>query len=49
MKKREPEDEQLCIAVHPHTHSIISLRHIQNSYRYHTALHNMGAHLGSPN
>ena len=43
MKKREPEDEQLCIAVHPHTHSKFTPRgnsDKENNSNKHTALHN---------
>ena len=49
MKKREPEDEQLCIAVHAIKCSIITPRHIKINQLDHTTLHNMGAHQGSQN
>ena len=42
MKKREPEDEQLCIAVHTIIHSIITPRHININQLDCTVLHNMG-------
>ena len=41
MKKREPEDEQLCIAVHTIICSIISPRHIKINQLDSTALHNI--------
>ena len=40
MKKREPEDEQLCIAVHTSIHSIITPRHMKINQLDRTALHN---------
>ena len=40
MKKREPEDKQLCIAVHTIICSIITPRHIKINWLHHTALHN---------
>ena len=40
MKKREPEDEQLCIAVHTIKCSIITPRHIKINRLDHTGLHN---------
>ena len=54
MKKREPEDEQLCIRVHTIKCSIITPRQTNKYIRdlIHitcTALHNMGAHPGSQN
>ena len=49
MKKREPEDEQLCITVNTIICSKITPRHIKIDRLDHTALHNMGAHPGSQN
>ena len=52
MKKREPEDEQLCKAVPNQTCSKFPLDTFairENSSNNHTALHNMGAHPGFQN
>ena len=40
MKKREPEDEQLCNTVYTIICSIITSRHIKINWLDHTALHN---------